>query len=636
MANITITQIDNTITANTTTDVINVTETTSNVIVSSTTIAQQTDFSNITVPLVSNSNITTSANIQGSNIISDNDIFAVDATLTGDLDVTGNIDGTFIGTIDASAGDFANLRVDANLTIGNGNTGILQDLANSYIYFNTRNTFLEWSPNYAGVANKGNLKLRYTSLNDGPNSATVYDVFKFDSANIAQPKGAGAGNGVITFSEETSFLNPTGTTYFTGDVNIATTSGNGTVDIDALLDVTGNIVTDAYFKGDGSLLTDNIVEVLVDSTINKTGSREEPTLSVKLKTDGGIIAPTFLGLELDSDVIDTQIGLYRGNLDVDAIEANSLVVSGTANVSGNMYVDANLDVIGDVDVTGDVDLTGNLYVGAGTIDAGNATANLFQLNTAEVVASRDVRARDVYLSNGQTQGALYHDRSNEGEPNAYIKWNQSSDEWQFSPDNGSTVYNMVKTTDELTEGNTNLYYTTDRANSAINTYFGDTANYPYTFSGDLSVLGNVEVQGNLDYVNVEDLLVNDNSITLNYGNAAARDAFIYVDRSGSTLTNAHIKWNETADQWEFFDGTSTIVLPSTTTDLVEGDNLYYTTDRANTAIDNYTGSFANAVIVNTNDVSLGGQVTLNDSSGQRTLIKGKISRNAVADGENGT
>ena len=102
-------------------------------------------------------------------------------------------------------------------------------------------------------------------------------------------------------------------------------------------------------------------------------------------------------------------------------------------------------------------------------------------------------------------------------------------------------------------------------------------------SGNIEVTGNLNVQGNLNYVNVEDLLVNDQSITLNYGNASARDAFIYVDRSGSALNNAHIKWNETSDQWEIYDGTSTYKIPTSTDDLAEGaTNLYFTYDNANT------------------------------------------------------
>ena len=110
-----------------------------------------------------------------------------------------------------------------------------------------------------------------------------------------------------------------------------------------------------------------------------------------------------------------------------------------------------------------------------------------------------------------------------------------------------------KTTDNLTEGTNNLYYTTARANLAIDAFMaspGTTGSA--TVGGDLNVSGNLEVTGNINYREVEDLLVQDQSITLNYGNVSANDAFIYVDRSGSGGgTNAHIQWNETKDHWVF-------------------------------------------------------------------------------------
>jgi len=181
---------------------------------------------------------------------------------------------------------------------------------------------------------------------------------------------------------------------------------------------------------------------------------------------------------------------------------------------------------------------------------------------------------------------------------AIMAYDNSTARWVFADGpvsiaNATNSYSIPLDTDDLPEGNANLYYTDARANTAITTYFGDNANSPFTING------NLQVQGNIDYVNVEDLLVNDQSITLNYGNATARDAFIYVDRSGSTLTNAHIKWNETADQWEINDGTSTYVIPRTTSDLTEGTNLYFTDARANSAMDAYLTSItANVDSVN--------------------------------------
>ena len=138
-------------------------------------------------------------------------------------------------------------------------------------------------------------------------------------------------------------------------------------------------------------------------------------------------------------------------------------------------------------------------------------------------------------------------------------------------------------------------------------------------TGDSTIVGNLEVQGNIDYVNVVDLLVNDQSITLNYGNATARDAFIYVDRSGSALTNAHLKWNEVSDQWEIFDGTSTFKIPTSTDDLAEGStNLYWKQSANNTTtgnvaaswfVGNVDGTTANITTINVTDMTITGNIT---------------------------
>jgi hypothetical protein len=146
-------------------------------------------------------------------------------------------------------------------------------------------------------------------------------------------------------------------------------------------------------------------------------------------------------------------------------------------------------------------------------------------------------------------------------------------------------------------------------------------------TGDSTIVGNLEVQGNIDYVNVVDLLVNDQSITLNYGNATARDAFIYVDRSGSALTNAHLKWNEVSDQWEIFDGTSTFKIPTSTTDLAEGTNLYFTNARANAAftdsLDNIATDISSTANITTT-ANVAGSYFIGNVSGTTAEFTGNI------------
>ena len=92
-----------------------------------------------------------------------------------------------------------------------------------------------------------------------------------------------------------------------------------------------------------------------------------------------------------------------------------------------------------------------------------------------------------------------------------------------------------------------------------------------TINGNTSINGNLQVDGNIDYVNVVDLLVNDQSITLNYGNVA-QDAMIIVDRTGAAGNNVDIKWNETTDKWQFTnDGTTYNNIPLSSITSVNGD-----------------------------------------------------------------
>ena len=386
---------------------------------------------------------------------------------------------------------------------------------------------------------------------------------------------------------------------------------------------------------------------------------------------------------------------------------------------------------------GDMDISGLPFVM--NPDKDNSLIANSLLSGGNIVLGASLQDNESY-GNATTSWNIQVPRALQGnptqQPNVYIKWNETTDKWQFTNDgntyvdfaadtgdlpeeagatgnvgnayftttraresvnasnsitpsgNGSLAYNSTtgyftftpadvpQTTDDLTEGTTNLYFSNASANTAIVTYFGDSSNFPFTMEGNLNVNGNVEVAGNLNYVNVEDLLVQDQSITLNYGNATSRDAFIYVDRSGTGGgTNVALKWNESTNSWQFTnDGTTynnisstvgtvtsvdsgagltggpitdsgtlaigagygitvnaddievtnseiqaqaNIAIGNNTTDnLTEGSaNLYFTTARANSAMDDYLVSVTanvdsvntqtGAVVLDTDDISQG-------------------------------
>ena len=67
--------------------------------------------------------------------------------------------------------------------------------------------------------------------------------------------------------------------------------------------------------------------------------------------------------------------------------------------------------------------------------------------------------------------------------------------------------------------------------------------------GDLTVLGNMVISGTQTSLNVEELIVSDNIITLNgtFSGAPVLDSGIEINRGSST--NSRLIWNETTDYW---------------------------------------------------------------------------------------
>jgi hypothetical protein len=119
------------------------------------------------------------------------------------------------------------------------------------------------------------------------------------------------------------------------------------------------------------------------------------------------------------------------------------------------------------------------------------------------------------------------------------------------------------------------------------------ATVPLTVGGNLTVNGNINATGNINVQNVQDLYVRDQTIVMNANAASPANVQIVSNRPG--LANVELKWNEQSDRWTFTnDGTTYYNLATSTTDVAEGTNLYYTTDRANTAIGAYQGNINTA------------------------------------------
>src|SRR6056300_1373519 len=118
-------------------------------------------------------------------------------------------------------------------------------------------------------------------------------------------------------------------------------------------------------------------------------------------------------------------------------------------------------------------------------------------------------------------------------------------------------------TDDITEGSTNLFYTTARVDSHLSggtgvTYSSGaisigqavaTTDSP-TFA-DLTITGNLNITGDINSYNVTDLDVTDQTITLGAGQIEANSGGSGIVIDGS---NASILWDETNDQFDFNKG----------------------------------------------------------------------------------
>lgn len=131
----------------------------------------------------------------------------------------------------------------------------------------------------------------------------------------------------------------------------------------------------------------------------------------------------------------------------------------------------------------------------------------------------------------------------------------------------------------------------------------DLSDYKQTLSANSNIyVANITVTGTTTTVNTTDLLIEDNKVVLNSGSPyPLLDASLIVDRGSSS--NTSIVWNEGLQKWQQTrDGNIFVDLPINTSELIEDPtNLYFTTDRANAAIANFTGNLnsSNANLGNT-------------------------------------
>jgi len=479
------------------------------------------------------------------------------------------------------------VKIDANTEITGDNLQLSGNQANSNISIRTGP--INQGSTAPGILFTGNSDIYIGSLirSSATDNVTSTGPLKVDSSS---------GNVEITAPSQlvlgyTSNIQLGGTTKIKGAADFLST------------------VTAANFIGDGSQLTNLPAQADAVTSVNtQTGAVVLETNDIAENTN-----LYYTSARTDADIADYTGGMTNatGNITTTANITGSYFIGNGSLLTGideltNAQVISHIATVplavgGNLSVTGNIDATGNinyqnvtdLYV---TDQKITLNANATTDATVEIISNRPQSTHD-----------------------AKIVWNEPSETWTFM--NGDNVYQDILTTsqtrglvsvtsatasgdgslaynnstgvfthtpadvpnntDELSEGSTNEYFTTARANSAITAYTGALAN----------LTGNITTTANISAGNVLGTFI---------GNITGN-----VTGSPSSLAGLD------------------------TADLAEGTNLYYTTARANTAIGAYTGNLTavntTGNITTTANISGGNVLTdhVISDSGQPLQLKGQ-------------
>jgi len=135
--------------------------------------------------------------------------------------------------------------------------------------------------------------------------------------------------------------------------------------------------------------------------------------------------------------------------------------------------------------------------------------------------------------------------------------------------------------DSITNFDTNVKSKLD----AENVLSGSSHSGDQTFDDNVIVTGNLTVNGTTTSVNSNTVNIGDNIIVLNSDESGtpSQDAGIEIERG--TSTNVRFQFKESTDRWQFSnDGSTYFNLPTSTADVAEFSNLYYTDTRVKTKL----------------------------------------------------
>ena len=145
------------------------------------------------------------------------------------------------------------------------------------------------------------------------------------------------------------------------------------------------------------------------------------------------------------------------------------VLSTTAPIN---YDTAN-GIIGlDSNISKDLTFTGLVDLSNATVPGFTISGNLEVLGNINAVAKQDLFVRDANIvmnvGNSVQDSHIVVDRSSVPGTNSYIRWDSVSNQWSHF--DGINEWVLVRDTDDIAEGSSNLWFTQARVNATVNSY----------------------------------------------------------------------------------------------------------------------------------------------------------------------
>lgn len=390
--------------------------------------------------------------------------------------------------------------------------------------------------------------------------------------------------------------------------------------------------------------TDNYVESLFAGTgitiPNPSGHAQQPVISL---TPSGVTAGTYgSNVSIPVIVVDTYGRVNTiSNL---AITSNILPLSSNTGIyfnkeTGVFYLGQNVDTtsnvtfndvnINNLSATNNITaqaISANVWSGIYTANVVETSGNLYLTNArVRTALSVNDQGGDGSLTYNNANGQFTYIGPSSAEVRAHLSSIDTGGDGSFNYDqaNGVFTYTGPSPTEARAHlaGSNGVYYNNANGVFNIGQNVDTTSNVTFndvTVSGklysnditfnDITVSGNLTVVGTTTSINTDELNIADNKVVLNsdWFGSPSQSAGITINRG--TQANVELLWNESLDVWTFTnDGGVYYLVPTSTTDLIEGTNLYYTNARARAS-------------VSINDQGGDGSITYNAANGQFTYI----------------